>query len=58
MLYYSFVVTYTIGMSFLDYFREVMNRTLSIWILEEHPSNISIGKVCCKHISQLNCKPQ
>jgi hypothetical protein len=46
-----FVVTYTIGMSSLDYFREVIDRTLSVWILEDNTSNISIRKVCCKHIS-------
>jgi hypothetical protein len=58
MIYYTFIISYTIGMSSLDYFGEVMDRSLSIWILEEHPSNISIGKICCKHVSQLNRKSQ
>jgi hypothetical protein len=51
-----FVVTYTIGMSSLDYFREVIDRTLSVWILEDDTCNSSLRKVCCKHISYFNCK--
>jgi len=46
-----FVVTYTIGMSSLDYFREVIDRTLSVWILEDDTCKVSIRKVCCKDIS-------
>lgn len=56
MVSHMFVVTYTIGMSSLDYFREVIDRTFSVWILEDDTCNISIRKVCCKHISYFNCK--
>jgi hypothetical protein len=51
MFSYVFVLTYTIGVGSLDYFREVIDRTLGVWILEDNASNISIRKVCCKRIA-------